>query len=264
MIKKETYLTCLDGNIFEGMTSLSAILQKNEEKDAHARKIHRVLFDASKVKSRSRELDFLKKKAKIHGFSVDLVSSEEIDKYSTGNTHGGVIAFCSERELPKLCENAKKIKKNGVYILLDGIEDPYNFGYAVRSIYASGADGILLSPRNWMSVAGIVAKSSAGTSELADVFLAEPEEAINIMRSLGYRIVAAGIRDSVSMYDADFKKPILLIVGGEKRGISASLLSKTDEVVRIEYGRSFRGSLSAASAATILSYEIFRQNLEKK
>lgn len=260
MIKKETYLTCLDGNIFEGMTSLSAILQKNEEKDAHARKIHRVLFDASKVKSKSRELDFLKKKAKIHGFSVDLVSSEEIDKYSTGNTHGGVIAFCSDRELPELGKNTDKIKKNGVYILLDGIEDPYNFGYAVRSIYASGADGILLSPRNWMSVAGIVAKSSAGTSELADVFLAEPEEAISIMRSLGYRIVAAGIRDSVSMYDADFKKPILLIVGGEKRGISASLLSKADEIVRIEYGRSFRGSLSAASAATILSYEIFRQN----
>jgi 23S rRNA (guanosine2251-2'-O)-methyltransferase len=62
------------------------------------------------------------------------------------------------------------------------------------------------------------------------------------------------------MYEANFKKPLLLIVGGEKRGISSSLLSKADEIVRIEYGRSFRGSLSAASAATILSYEIYRQN----
>lgn len=260
MIKKETYLTCKDGNVFEGMTSLSAIIQKNEENDLYTRKILRVLVDASKTRSKQRELSFLKAKAKTLGFPIELVSSEEIDSFSTGNTHGGIIAFCSEREIPELKLHTKEIKKNGVYIFLDGIEDPYNFGYALRSIYASGADGILLSPRNWMNVAGIVAKSSAGTSELADIFLSEPEGAIQIMRSIGYKIVAAGIRDSISMYDADFKKPILLIVGGEKRGISSSLLSKADEIVRIEYGRSFRGSLSAASAATVLSYEIYRQN----
>ena len=92
------------------------------------------------------------------------------------------------------------------------------------------------------------------------MFIAAPLDAVDIMKQLGYRIVAAGIRDSVSMYAANFKKPIMLIVGGEKRGISSSLLSVADEIVRIEYGRNFRGSLSAASAATVLSYEIFRQN----
>ena len=260
MIKKETYLTCQDGNVFEGMTSLSAIIQKSEQKDAHTRRILRVLFDSSKAKSKQRELDFLKRKAKTLDFTLEAVSSEEIDAYSTGNTHGGIIAFCTERKIPELKECAEQIKKNGVYIMLDGIEDPYNFGYSVRSLYASGADGVLLSPRNWMNVAGIVAKSSAGTSELMDMFISDPEDAITVMRSLGYRVVAAGIRDSVSMYEANFKKPILLIVGGEKRGISASLLSKVDEIVRIEYGREFRGSLSAASAATVLSYEIYRQN----
>jgi len=260
MIKKETYLTCSDGNIFEGMTSLSAIIQKWEDGHPNARKIHRVLFDVSREKSKQRELDFLRKKAKTLGFSLEAVTAEEIDRYSTGNTHGGILAFCSEREIPRLTENVDRIQKNGVYILLDGIEDPYNFGYAIRSLYASGADGVLLSPRNWMNVAGIVAKSSAGTSELMDMFLADHEEAVGVMKSLGYRIVAAGIRDSVSMYEGNFKKPILLIVGGEKRGISASLCAKADEIIRIEYGRSFRGSLSAASAATILAYEIYRQN----
>lgn len=260
MIKKETYLTCCNENVFEGMTSLSAIIRSNEDNPIYARKIIRVLFDGSKEKSKQRELDFLRKKAKTLGFALESVASEVIDQYSTGNTHGGIIAFCSEREIPELKYHTDKIKPDGVYILLDGIEDPYNFGYAVRSIYASGADGILLSRRNWMNVAGIVAKSSAGTSELADMFLADPEEAVNIMKSLGYKIIATGIRNSISMYETDFKKPVLLIVGGEKRGISASLLSKSDEIVRIEYGRAFRGSLSAASAATILAYEIFRQN----
>ena len=62
------------------------------------------------------------------------------------------------------------------------------------------------------------------------------------------------------MYDADMRKPVFLIVGGEKRGISSAIEAQSDVVARIEYGREFRGSLSAASAATVMSYEIYRQN----
>jgi 23S rRNA (guanosine2251-2'-O)-methyltransferase len=52
-----------------------------------------------------------------------------------------------------------------------------------------------------------------------------------------------------------------LIVGGEKRGISRALLDRADQVVRIDYGRDFRGSLSAASAATVMAFEVMRQNM---
>ena len=246
-----------DSDILEGMTSISALLSATQAND---RKIEKIWIDRTKRRSKAAEIGFLTAKSHERGFSIEFTSAEEIAKCAIGNTHGGILAFCSEREIPRLTENVDRIQKNGVYILLDGIEDPYNFGYAIRSLYASGADGVLLSPRNWMSVAGIVAKSSAGTSELMDMFLADHEEAVGVMKSLGYRIVAAGIRDSVSMYEGNFTKPILLIVGGEKRGISASLCAKADEIIRIEYGRSFRGSLSAASAATILAYEIYRQN----
>ena len=76
----------------------------------------------------------------------------------------------------------------------------------------------------------------------------------------GYKIVCADIKNSVSVYEADLKKPLLLIVGGEKRGISSKILSRADEIVRIDYGRSFQNALSAASAATILSFEVLRAN----
>ena len=88
----------------------------------------------------------------------------------------------------------------------------------------------------------------------------EAEEAVALLKSIGYRVVCAGIRDSVGLYDASLQKPLLLIVGGEKRGISASLLAEADEVVRIDYGREFRGSLSAAAAATVIAFEVLRQN----
>jgi tRNA G18 (ribose-2'-O)-methylase SpoU len=56
------------------------------------------------------------------------------------------------------------------------------------------------------------------------------------------------------------KKPIFLIIGGEKRGISAAVLSEADQIVRICYDSKFKGSLSAASSATVIGFEIMRQN----
>ena len=56
------------------------------------------------------------------------------------------------------------------------------------------------------------------------------------------------------------KKPLLMIVGGEKRGISRGLLDLADTLVKIPYGREFKASLSAASATTMFAYEIMRQN----
>ena len=260
MAKKETYLTCTDANIFEGMTSISAIISSCERNMNPQRTIVRVLVDKTKTQSKARELAFLRKKSSRLGFEVVLVDGDEISAKTTGNTHGGIIAECMPKKIGLLSENFEKIVPCGVYVMLDGIEDPYNFGYSVRSIYASGVDGIILPPRNWMDVAGIVAKSSAGASELMDMFIAEPQEAIDVFRRMGYKIICSGIRDSISMYDADMKKPVLLIVGGEKRGISSAIEKQADIVARVEYGRDFRGSLSTASAATIMVYEIYRQN----
>lgn len=259
MAKKETYLTCPDLNVFEGMTSISAIF-KNYEQGVNKRTVVRVLVDQDKISSKSRELAFLKKMSLRHNFDIVLTTKDVIDSKTTGNTHGGIIAECLSKEIPLLAEHSDDISSTGFYVMLDGIEDPYNFGYSVRSLYAAGVDGIILTPRNWMDVAGIVAKSSAGASELIPMFIAEPTEAILFFKNNNYKVICSGIRNSVSMYDADMKKPIFLIVGGEKRGISGAIEKQADIVARIEYGREFRGSLSAASAATIMAYEVYRQN----
>ena len=58
MAKKETYLTCADTNVFEGMTSISAIIQNYEQNMNDARTIVRVLLDKEKIHSKARELAF--------------------------------------------------------------------------------------------------------------------------------------------------------------------------------------------------------------
>ena len=245
--------------VFEGMTTISALISALDSKK-DSRKIVKVMFDKEKTTSKSRELSFLKIKAKQHGFELSIVSKDELNALASGSTHGGVIAICSDRTIPQLSPAA--IKESGIYYMFEGIEDPYNFGYVIRSVYAAGADGIIMNPRNWLSAASVVAKSSAGTSELIDMFVCDSSEAVDIFKSLGFCVVCAGIRDSETVYEADLKKPLLVIIGGEKRGISRAILDKADKIVRIDYGREFKGSLPSVAATSIISFEILRKNSE--
>ena len=145
--------------------------------------------------------------------------------------------------------------------MIEGIEDPYNFGYALRSLYACGCDGIILPERNWMSAAGVVCRSSAGASELFSIYKAsDASDAVLEMKKRGYTVVCAHEDTDNLLGKCELKKPLLLIVGGEKRGISEKITELADIKVKIDYAREFRASLSAASAATMFAYEIMRQN----
>ena len=252
-----------NSNILEGMTSISAAIQ-GIRAGVNARVLQTVFVDRQKLKSKAREIGFLRAVSGELNFEIEIVDEEWIDRMTVGSTHGGIIAKCSDRPLPSLADEfsnpATFGNPNGFYVLPEGIEDPYNFGYALRSLYAAGVTGIILSERNWMGAAGVVSRASAGASEMLDMFIASGEDAVEAFRSLNYKIICAGIRNSVSIYDADMKKPIFLIIGGEKRGISSSVLQKADQIVRIDYDSKFRGSLSAASSSAIIGFEIMHQN----
>ncbi len=256
MIKEE--LKFSDNDIFEGMTSISALIRAIEVGVAQ-RRILNVYVDNDKRRSKYKEIVFLKIKSEQLGFSVEFVDEQAISAMTVGNTHGGIIAKCSQRVIPTL--QIQNIKKHGVYYILDGIEDPYNFGNSIRSLYASGADGIIVGERNWLGVSGTVARSSAGTSELLPAYMSDTETAIKMFKECGYNIICAGIRDSESIFDTDLSLPLLVVLGGEKRGISRSVLDLCDKIVRIDYGdNDFKGSLSASASAAVFGFEILRYN----
>ena len=151
-------------NIMEGMVSIRAVLSSG-----NGRKIEEILFDNAKAESKMKEISYLRHRGEELGFSVRGVDASEIDRLCIGNSHGGIIAVCSERPLPELTENDIS---GDFWVMLEGIEDPYNFGYCLRSLYAAGASGIIVPPRNWMSAAGVVCRASAGASELFRIFVA--------------------------------------------------------------------------------------------
>jgi 23S rRNA (guanosine2251-2'-O)-methyltransferase len=256
MLKEE--LKFIDSCVFEGMTSIRAILRSVDEKISD-RRIEKILFDKEKLKKISKEIGYLRAVSEKYGFFVEESNAESIAEHTIGNSHGGIVALCSDRSIPCLTSDTP-LPDRGFFVMIQGIEDPYNFGYSLRSLYACGCDGIILPERNWMSAAGVVARSSAGASERFPMYTADALVAAECFKARGYTVVCADEKTDCILGKCDLKLPILLIVGGEKRGISGALMQMADIVVKIPYARDFAASLSAASATTMLAYEIARQN----
>ncbi len=242
-----------DSCLFEGMISVSAVLNSELEE----RKIEKIYFDKELTVKKSKELGYLKKMSSQKGFEIEYTDSSVIDAMTTGSSHGGIVAQCSDRQIKKL--SGTDIKENGFYVYIEGIEDPYNFGYCVRSLYAAGADGIILTERNWMSAAGVVCRASAGASELLPMYT-DGGDCVRLFKEKNYTVVCTDTKNAVDVNSADIRFPVLLVIGGERRGISGKLLACADIICKIEYGRSFPQALSAASASAVLAFEILRKN----
>ncbi len=238
----------------EGALSILSVL-KNQ-----SRSVYEILM-LPDVKKDDRKIQRILSLAKKNKITVRLSDQSFFDTVTTGHTHGGVIARVGERKILSLEEVFDR--GNGFVFMICGIEDPFNFGCAVRSFFAAGAGGMVLTPRNWLNAVGVTLRSSAGTIDALPCAIAEDNVALcSLAKEKGYAVVCASEKDSVSIYEAELKKPIFLIVGGEKRGISKDILGATDLRVRIPYGRNFNGSLTASAAAAVCAFEVLRREQE--
>lgn len=236
-------------HILEGKISVKAALF------SPYRKVEKIIMDATK---KDRDSSFIIRKAKEKKVPVEFLEREKIDLMCEGKTHGGVIAIANERTFQDISE---VINEHSFIAFVEGVEDPFNFGFVLRSLYAAGVDGIIMPPRNWTSAASTLAKSSAGASESLKMVISENiEETLQILKQNDIKIICANRDDqAIEMYDYDYTQKICICIGGEKRGLSKAVLKYSDQDVYIPYQNDFKNALSAASASTILAYEVLRQ-----
>ncbi len=246
--------------IFEGMTSVSALINACKAQKCR-RSLHSVYFSSAKLKKEKGRYAFLKHASEELGFSLEILPAEKIESLASGKTHGGILGIASPAQYSAPDEQCIDTS-NGFAALIEGVEDPYSLGYAARALYACGADTLILGEHLPDGTDSVLCKASAGASELMDIRVSDTAAAIALYKEAGYTVACAEIRDAIPCNLAKLKKPLLLVIGGEKRGISSSLLSMCDFNVKIPYGSNFMGSLSTASATAILAYEVLRQNME--
>jgi 23S rRNA (guanosine2251-2'-O)-methyltransferase len=224
------------------------------------REVSAVYVQQADGRRHDRRLARLRQLADAAGVPLQLVNEEFIAARVSGQSHGGVVAAVGPRRFVTLAELIVG-KERPFVVMLDGIEDPFNFGQALRSLYAAGAAGVVVRPRNWFTAAGVVARASAGVSELMPIAIAETAEtAAHFFRQAGLKIAATSSQQAISLYEADLRVPLFLLLGGEKRGITRSFMTQADLILQIPYDQpSFQHSLGVVASAAIVAFEVRRQ-----
>lgn len=232
----------------DGIIAVDAVLR------AGSREVTAVLVNQRRYDGPTARLQQL---AAAAGVPLSRVPVDEIDAQRPGVSHGGVIARVGPRRFTKLEELFAAPQPS--IVLLDGVEDPHNFGQAVRSLYAAGIDGLIVPLRNWLDAAATVVRASAGASEFMPTAVSKTTGAIAAARSQGWTVAVATADDARPMDEVDLSAPLLLIIGGEKRGVARSAYEEDTVKVNIPYGRAVDYSLGTAAAASVLAFEIMRR-----
>ena len=236
--------------IIEGNISVKAALENNK------REIEEVIVNKDKD---DRDTSYILRLAKERNIKITKTSREEIDAVASGKTHGGLIAKVTNRNYESL-EDILEIDKPFI-TLVEGVEDPFNLGYILRTLYSSGCDALLLKERSWGDSESVILKSSAGAFEHMNIIMSNDiARDIKLIKDKGIKTVCANRKDAKVYTDADLSRPLLLALGGEMRGLSRDVLDLMDESIYIPYKNDFKPALNAASAMAVLAFEVFNQN----
>jgi len=235
---------------FEGALSVKSVINHR------ARTVKEVWIDKSKD---TKDIDYILNRCKSRHIAVKRIDAESIAKKAKGKTHGGILCFAS----PRTYENLEDLHlpQHPFLALIEGVEDPFNLGYCIRTLKAAGCDGIILSKRDWTSAEETLMKSSAGTFDSLPIL--QPEninETLHSLKQQGVKIISATRTPfSKPMTHVDLTQGLLLCIGGELRGLSRAVLDATDVSIVIPYPGTTKVALNAVSATAVLAFEVVRQ-----
>ena len=234
--------------IIEGAIAVKAAIQN------HKREVKRVFINKEK---KTKDFNYIRKITKNSGIELLELSNEELGTHLQGKSHGGVGAEADNRMNDEFV--------SGDIFYLDGIEDPFNLGYAMRTLYAFGVKNVLLSKRDYSYMEAQLLKSSAGAYDMLRVKVADdPFTEIKSFKDQGYHLYGLYRgENSKDIFDVTFNDKALFMLGGEKRGISSELLELCNEYLHISYGSDFRNSLNACGALDVVATLLYRQRRSK-
>lgn len=205
---------------------------------------------------KDERISLLLKKTSI---KARVVQNSELDKMVGKVNHQGIVASIEEYKYTPLEDMINKVKdkKNALFVMLDGIEDPHNLGAILRSVDAFGADGVIIGANRSAKLNGTVAKVSTGAIEYVDVaMVTNLTQTIKRLKEEGFWVVASDGSGTGDYREIDYNMKTLLVVGSEGFGISQLVLKNSDYIVKIPMVGHVN-SLNASVACALFLAEIY-------
>jgi 23S rRNA (guanosine2251-2'-O)-methyltransferase len=195
------------------------------------------------------------------GIPVVEAGRAELDRMTGGAIHQGLalkVAPYAYAAPADLVDAARDAAAQPLIVALDGVTDPRNLGAISRSVAAFGGHGILVPVRRSAGVTAGAWKASAGA--LARVRVAQASnlaQALVAYQEAGLFVVGLDSGGAAEIGDLELAdSPLVLVVGGEGKGLSRLITERCDAVARIPITGA--ESLNASVAASIALYAVSR------
>ena len=144
-------------------------------------------------------------------------------------------------------------------VLLDHVTDVRNVGAVARSAECAGVDALVVPAHGSARIGPDAIKSSAGALLRMPVCREDNlKTTVNMAKAMGLQVIVASEKARVGYSDIDYRKPTLLLMGSEDRGVSPELLKMSDQWARIPIVGSVQ-SLNVSVAAALFMFEALRQ-----
>ena len=185
-------------------------------------------------------------------------SAASLSKQCAKEDHQGYVARMGPFPYTPLAAGLMRVETHGFALVLDGIQDPFNFGAILRSAEVFGVDTVFVGPDQQAGVTPHVARASAGAVNRLPLVQTDLVSVLQALGEHGLQIIGASEKAEVPLIQCDLRRPTALVIGNEGRGLRPEVAAACTAHVRIpQHGQI--NSLNAAAAAAILLYEVRRQ-----
>ncbi len=183
-----------------------------------------------------------------------LVNEKIIRSICDSSNPQGIVAVASIRHWG--LETA--LERRGLWVMMDAVSDPGNLGTIIRSCWALGGQGCLLSPDCADPHSPKASRASMGGILNIPVIHGIAREDLLRLISSGYTLMGTSVKKALPYYQTDLSRDIVLLIGSEARGLGSSMMEICHEMLLIPMKEGVN-SLNAASACAIILSEAMRQ-----
>lgn len=208
---------------------------------------------------RANELLRLCRKQGVRGQFVDRKQLDELTKRAV---HQGCVAKVTPASAPKneseLFDLLGEQPENAVWLVLDEVTDPHNFGACVRSAMAAGVQAIVIPKRRSAPLSAVARTASAGLLDSAPLFqVANLSRVLKEAAQAGMQILGAAGEGDGQLHQLELARPTVWVMGSEDRGLRRLTREHCDQLVAIPMSPVVE-SLNVSVATALCLFESVR------
>lgn len=200
-----------------------------------------------------------------YGICAQISLRHFLDEKTDNGVHQGIVLemqatpMKTEHDLQDFVEALETQGQTPFLLILDNVTDPRNLGAAMRSVWAAGAQAVVVPKDKSAPFSPAARKAASGAASEIPLFAVT-----NLARVLDYlaehdiKIIGMAGEAEHNIYETDLTGPLALVMGSEESGMRRLTREKCTDITKIPMADGVE-SLNVSVAAGIALFEAVRQ-----